>query len=198
MTLGSEWTLKRPINSFLRQLQARVSVSQEFNQIKEQKTISIDRPMGIPSSMEEGEADGLYLPYNYIADMLIDGKPFYANAKLNGDFAFNWLKSSHTLKLGAEWKLSKNFGDGQVYDITRPLQTASTTRPRNYSDIPTRQELSIYAEEQMKLSLGKHEFFLSAGVRTNTFIGLSDKFTMQGKLLFRSTFQPKMELACPG
>ena len=62
--------------------------------------------MGIPNSMEEGEADGLYLPYNYIADMLIDGKPFYTNAKLNGDFAFNWLKSSHTLKLGAEWKLS--------------------------------------------------------------------------------------------
>lgn len=198
MTLGSEWTLKRPINSFLRQLQARVSVSQEFNQIKEQKTISIDRPMGIPSSMEEGEADGLYLPYNYIADMLIDGKPFYANAKLNGDFAFNWLKSSHTLKLGAEWKLSKNFGDGQVYDITRPLQTASTTRPRNYSDIPTRQELSIYAEEQMKLSLGKHEFFLSAGVRTNTFIGLSDKFTMQGKLYFDPRFNLKWSLPALG
>ena len=33
------------------------------------KRQSIDRPMGIPNSMEEGEADGLYLPYNYIADM---------------------------------------------------------------------------------------------------------------------------------
>lgn len=144
MTLGSEWTLKRPINSFLRQLQARVSVSQEFNQIKEQKTISIDRPMGIPSSMEEGEADGLYLPYNYIADMLIDGKPFYANAKLNGDFAFNWLKSSHTLKLGAEWKLSKTSVTARYMILPAPYRPPLLpARETTVTSLPDRNYLSM-------------------------------------------------------
>lgn len=198
MTLGGEWTLKRPEHSFLRQLRANASVSQEFSKIKERKTISLDRPTGIPNSLAEGEADGLYLPYHYVADMLIDGKPFYANAKVIGDFAFNWWKSSHTIKLGAEWNLSKNFGDGQVYDISRPLQTASTTRPRSYSKIPTRQDLSMYVEEQLKLPLGKHQLFLSAGVRANSLLGLSGDYAMQGKIYFDPRFNLKWQLPAFG
>ncbi|OKZ13329.1 MAG: collagen-binding protein [Bacteroides oleiciplenus] len=198
MTLGGEWVLKRPEHSFLRQLRANASVSQEFSQIKERKSVSLDRPTGIPNSTEQGEADGLYLPYNYVADMLIDGKPFYASAKVISDFAFKWLKSSHTLKAGAEWNLSKNFGDGQVYDITRPLQTASTTRPRSYNEIPARQDLSIYAEEQMKLSLGKHEIYLSAGIRANSLIRLSGRFAMQGKFYFDPRFNLKWSLPALG
>ena len=62
MTLGGEWVLKRPEHSFLRQLRANASVSQEFSQIKERKSVSLDRPTGIPNSTEQGEADGLYLP----------------------------------------------------------------------------------------------------------------------------------------
>lgn len=198
MTLGGEWELKRPDTSFLRRLRANASLSQEFSRIKERKSVSLDRPMGIPNSTVEGEADGLYLPYSYVANMLIDGKPFYASAKVMGDFAFGWMKSSHTLKLGAEWNLSKNFGDGQVYDATRPLQTASTTRPRNYSDIPTRQDVSVYAEEQMKLPLGKHTLFLSAGVRANSLVGLSGDYAMQGKIYIDPRFNLKWQLPAFG
>ncbi|WP_294634598.1 TonB-dependent receptor [uncultured Bacteroides sp.] len=198
MTLGSEWILKRPEHSFLRQLRANTSVSQEFSRIEERKSVSLDRPTGIPNSLIQGEADGLYLPYNYVADMLIDGKPFYASAKVTGDFAFGWLGSSHTLKAGAEWNLSKNFGKGQVYDLSRPIQTASTTRPRRYSKIPARQDVSIYAEEQMKLPLGKHEIHLSAGVRANTLAGLSGKFAMQSKFYFDPRINLKWTLPALG
>lgn len=198
MTLGSEWTLKRSETSFLRQLRASASVSQELSRIKEQKSISLDRPMAIPNSLVEGEGDGLYLPYQYVANILIDGKPFYASAKLVGEFAFKWMKSSHTLKAGAEWNLSKNFGKGQVYDMERPLQIGSTTRPRKYSDIPNRQDVSVYAEEQMTLPLGKHTLFLSAGVRANTLIGLSDDYSMQGKIYFDPRFNLKWELPALG
>lgn len=84
MTLGGEWVLKRPERSFLRQLRANASISQELSQIKERKSVSLDRPTGIPNSTEQGEADGLYLPYSYVANVLVDGKPFYANAKIIG------------------------------------------------------------------------------------------------------------------
>ena len=198
MTLGGEWVLKRSEQSFLRQLRANASISQEFSQIKERKSVSLDRPMGIPNSTVEGEADGLYLPYNYVANMLIDGKPLYANAKIMGDFAFNWMKSSHTLKIGAEWNLSKNFGDGQVYDTTRPLNTASTTRPRSYNDIPARQDMSVYAEEQMRLPLGKHELFVSAGVRANSLLGLSGNYAIQGKIYLDPRFNLKWQLPALG
>ena len=198
MTLGGEWVLKRSEQSFLRQLRANASISQEFSQIKERKSVSLDRPMGIPNSTVEGEADGLYLPYNYVANMLIDGKPLYANAKIMGDFAFNWMKSSHTLKIGAEWNLSKNLGDGQVYDTTRPLNTASTTRPRSYNDIPARQDMSVYAEEQMRLPLGKHELFVSAGVRANSLLGLSGNYAIQGKIYLDPRFNLKWQLPALG
>ena len=128
----------------------------------------------------------------------MDGKPFYANAKVIGDFAFNWMKSSHTLKIGAEWNLSKNFGDGQVYDTTRPLNTSSTTRPRSYNDIPARQDVSVYAEEQMKLPLGKHELFLSAGVRANSLLGLSGDYAIQGKIYLDPRFNLKWQLPALG
>lgn len=198
MTLGGEWVLKRPERSFLRQLRANASISQELSQIKERKSVSLDRPTGIPNSTEQGEADGLYLPYSYVANVLVDGKPFYANAKIIGDFAFNWMKSSHTLKVGAEWNFSKNFGDGQVYDTTRPLNTSSTTRPRSYNDIPARQDVSVYAEEQMKLSLGKHELFLSAGVRANSLLGLSGDYAIQGKIYLDPRFNLKWQLPALG
>lgn len=182
LTLGGEWSLRRPAGSFVRLLQAKVSASQEFSRLTERRTVSIDRPTGIPNSMTEGEADGLYLPYNYVAEVTVDGKPFYANAKLGGEFTFDGRQSTHTWKWGAEWNLSKNFGNGQMYDLARPLQTASITRPRNYRSIPARQELSVYTEEQMRLTLGSHRLFLSAGVRANTFIGLSGRFAMQGRV----------------
>lgn len=198
LTLGGEWALKRSKQSFLRRLRANASVSQELSQIKERKTLSLDRPTGIPNSTTEGEADGLYLPYMYVADMLIDGKPLYANAKLMGDFVLERAKSLHTLKVGAEWNFSKNFGDGQVYDATRPLNTASTTRPRRYSDIPARQDLSVYAEERMRLSIGKHSLSVSVGIRANSLLGLSGRYAMQGKIYLDPRFNLKWQLPALG
>lgn len=180
--IGMGWTLKRSADSFLRELNAKASVSQELSKIKEQKSVSIDRPTATPSSTETGEADGEYLPYTYIGNMTVDGKPFYANAKLMGKFHADWWKTKHDLKVGIEWNLSKNFGDGRVYDMTRPLNTTGTTRPRSYKSIPAQQIMSFYAEEEMKLPLGKHQIILSAGVRTTSLLGLDKEYAMKGKL----------------
>lgn len=181
-SLAGRWNLKFSDTSFIRALRANVSFSQEINETTETKSVSIDRPMAIPSSTESGEADGIYLPYNYIAKMVIDGKPFYVNSSFAGDFAFRWFQSTHRLRAGLEWAYNKNFGNGQVYDVTRPLTVASTTRPRSYRDIPARQTASFYIEDQVKLSLGKHRLYLEAGLRGNTLLHLSSRFAMKSRL----------------
>jgi len=178
--VGATWSLKRT-ESLFRRLVAHVSVSQEYNRIKEHRSVSIDRPTAIPHSLTEGEADGTYLPYTYVANMLVDGKPLYANAKLLGDFVFHIWNFSHTLRGGVEWNFSKNYGDGSVYDMNRPLNVASVYRPRRYKDIPGRQDFSLFVEEQWRMALGKHELALSAGLRANALVGLSDTYAMSGK-----------------
>lgn len=178
--VGASWSLKRA-ESVFRRLVANVSVSREYDKIKERCSVSIDRPTAIPNSLTEGEADGTYLPYTYVADMLVDGKPLYANAKLVGDFVFRTWDLSHTLRGGGEWNFSKNDGDGSVYDMDRPLNVASVYRPRRYKDIPGRWNLSLFVEEQLRMPLGKHELALSAGLRANALLGLADTYALSGK-----------------
>lgn len=197
-TVSGEWSLKFLEHSLLRTLRANVSLSQEFNRMDETRSISIDRPMAIPNSIEQGEKDGIYLPYNYVANMVVDGKPLYANAKFAGDFIFRLSNTSHVLKTGLEWGYSKNSGNGQVYDVTRPLSTASTIRPRSYKNIPAGETFSFFAEEQMKWSVGQHGLNLSAGLRGTSLLNLSGQYAMKGHVYLDPRFNLQWQLPAFG
>lgn len=192
---GWQW---KPDQSFIKALRADVSLSQSFDRIEEVKSVAIDRPMAVPNSLEEGEADGIYLPYSYIANMVVDGKPLYARMKLSGDFGFKWGKSTHSLKSGIEWNYDKNLGDGRVYDLTRPLNPASINRPRKYSDIPAGERLSFYVEEGIKLPVGAHRFQLVAGVIGTNMLNLSEQFNMKGKVYIDPRFNLQWQLPALG
>lgn len=192
--VGTWLSLKFLKGRFFRTVDARATLSQEFSRLKETKTVSLDRPMAVPSSLVQGESDGEFLPYTYVANMLVDGKPMNANAKLSTTGGFNWLGVAHTLKGGAEWSYNKNFGDGRVYDITRPLNKATTTRPRSYRDIPATGELSFFAEEAMTFALGHHSFDVVAGVRTLSLMNLNHAYSMHGKVYADPRFNVKWTL----
>lgn len=192
---GWQW---KPDQSFIKAVRAEASLSQSFDRIEEVKSVAIDRPMGIPNSLEEGERDGLYLPYSYIANMVVDGKPLYARVKLSGDFGFKWGQSTHAIKAGVEWNYDKNLGDGRVYDLTRPLNPATTSRPRKYSDIPAGERLSFYLEEGIKLPVGAHRFQLVAGVIGTSMLNLSEQFSMKGKVYIDPRFNFQWQLPALG
>ena len=93
-------------------------------------------------NMEEGNKDVSLLPYRYVAQHLVDGKPLNIFIRPKANFFFHTWVLEHKVVVGVEWKYDKNFGLGQVYDLTRPLNYASSLRPRAYNDIPATNQLA--------------------------------------------------------
>ena len=62
--------------------------------------------------------------------------------------------------------MNKNYGEGQLYDMRRPISIDMTTRPRPFNDIPAEHNLAFFIEEASKLRLGKHRIDITAGLRS--------------------------------
>lgn len=63
--------------------------------------------------------------------------------------------------MGGEWSYTKNFGRGQVYDLTRPLAAGGwSSRPRAYKDIPALQNVGVFIEDVMTAKIGRHKLEL--------------------------------------
>lgn len=181
-SLAGKWKLTFPSHSAIREVNAGASLRRQWDRMEETRSVVLSRPTAIPISTEQGDADGIYLPFSYIGNMVVDGKPFYANLHANARFRFRHDDFSHDLQAGLEWDYQKNFGEGQLYDPYRPLNYSTTVRPRSYNDIPAMQPLALYAEETVKFPLERHRFSITAGVRLQTLLGLSQAYSLQGKV----------------
>lgn len=181
-TIGGGWGLSSRNEGFFRSAEIRGSVSQEVSRITQVKRVSLDRPTAILNFTESGVYDVEYLPYEYLTDMTIDGKPLNAFVKAIGKFNVKLLGSNHSWMAGTEWRLQKNRGDGQVYDVTRPLYPSSSNRPRAYKDIPADSKLSFFIEDNINLPVGNNHLNLTAGIRSLNLLGLRKEFAMKGKI----------------
>lgn len=194
--LAGQWQLDFNARSFLKQLKAGISLKEEWDIMKEIRSISLDRSMAIPTA-DSGEAVGIYLPYQYVANMEVDGRPFYMNANASALFRAYHPHFNHNIHAGIDWNFMKNYGDGQVYDTTQPMTPGNNVRPRKYSDIPSLQNLSIYAEDDVKASFGRNNFDLTAGVRLQTMPGLSSNYAMKGKFYADPRFNLQWRIPMP-
>lgn len=181
-SVGSTFNWKFFDAGILRSFDLTASVAQEFSRMDQTKQVYLNRPVPLPTGMVTGEHDAELLPFKYQADVTIDGKPMNAFLKALFGLGFVAGGSEHSVKLGADWKYDKNFGQGQVYDITRPINPNNSNRPRAFSDIPAGTELSLFAEDAIRLSAGKHRFVITAGVRAMTPLNLSKEYSMRGKV----------------
>ena len=167
---------------FLNSVALNSSLSYQHDRLTRRKQVAPQRASVAPTSMEAGVHDGHYLLSEYVADFVNDGKPLTLFLKLHADGRASAGTWAHSYKAGAEWSLAKNLGDGQVYDLTRPLSAAWTTRPRAFSEIPALKVLSFYAEDNMHALLGAASLDLQAGVRTIALTGLDRRFALAGKV----------------
>lgn len=158
------------------------SASLELDRLHRRRQVSLSRATIAPTSMEEGESLGTFLPGNYMANYLSDGRPFSAFVKGMARGGKEIGKTTHKYKAGMEWTMAKNFGRGQVYDLSRPLSGSWTTRPRDFRDVPAVHVLSFFAEDNMQLHVGTSLMELQAGVRTIQLPHLSRRYTMHGKV----------------
>jgi hypothetical protein len=157
-------------------------VSYQRDRLTRHKQVSPRRASVAPTTMEEGVHDGAYLLSEYIADYVSDGRPMNVSLKLKADGQVGFGEILNKYKVGGEFTLSKNYGDGQVYDLTKPLTASWTTRPRAYKDIPGLSVLSLFAEDNFSAKVGGSTAEVQVGMRTMQLPSLDSRYLLAGKV----------------
>jgi hypothetical protein len=158
------------------------SASYEKDRIERHKQVAPQRASIAPTSMDEGVHDGQYLLGEYISDFVSDGRPLNLFVKLRADGSVGVGSWINNYKVGGEWTLSKNYGHGQIYDLSRPLSASWTTRPRDFREIPALQVLSFYAEDNMTFPIGNNKLDMQIGARTIQLPSLDSRYYLAGKV----------------
>ncbi len=164
-------------------LEVNTLITQQFDRLTQRRLVAPQRYGIVPTTSEEGVHDAALIFSEYEAWFLSDGKPFTAYAKAKANFSLQTGVLGNSLLVGADWNYAKNFGRGQVYDLSRPLSVSGWgSRPRKFSDIPALSQVSAFIEYDGKLQLSEHQIELQAGLRTNSLTGLDSRYTMKGKI----------------
>ena len=182
VSISSSLALKINNSRFFRSLNLDAALSYETNEIRQDRLVSLSRDQIASTSLEEGEHDGVFLPYSYMAYVTVDGKPLSAFTKLKALFAFDTSNIKQRVTSGIEWKTDKNYGNGQVYDPSRPITPGTPYRPRVYKDIPSHQIASAFIQDNITAHLGGHKFQVDAGVRAASLLNLSSRYDISGKI----------------
>lgn len=181
LALTNGFNVKMP-KSWFKELDVNTLVSLQLDRLRQTRLVAPQRYGIVPLSWSDGENEAQAVYAEYTAHYLCDGKPFNAYVKVKGVMGFKTPYTLHTIKVGANWDLAKNFGCGQVYDMHHPLSVSGwSSRPRKYSDIPSLQNFSLFAEELLKADVGQSKVELMLGVRLNTLLGLDKQYDMSGK-----------------
>lgn len=182
ISLGSSYSWQANDLSFLQAIHASINANYTHNQKNIDKSVQGGNTP-IITNREEGEFYSEYLPVSYLSHLVIDGKPLYLYTDISTDINLNLFNIRHDILAGAEWRYSKNFGDGDVYDENRPMYPGAG-RPRASKDIPSIQKLSFYMEDKISIPIAKHRLKLQAGLRAVQAIDMSSDYTMAGKFYF--------------
>jgi hypothetical protein len=118
-------------------------------------------------SYTPGEMQVTFLPTTYLCHYLLDGEPITAFAQLKANRMFLFDKGTSNIKLGIDYNLSTNKGDGLVYDINYPPTQGEgqSVRPRSYKSVPSMNTLSLFLEDKTEYSIGKTLLTIQPGVR---------------------------------
>lgn len=170
--------------NFFRSFDFSASVSSEFDLIDRWRYRANSGNVPIRTAVEEGVFDMEVLPVRYEATLQVDNKPFYANAKAVALLGADTPLSRNTIRIGAEWNMSKNYGGGLLYDVTRPFTDLMSSHPRRYDALPALHRLSAFLEDNTTITAGEWRIEIMAGLRTTAMANLGSRYTLQGKFHF--------------
>lgn len=187
---NNQLSLRPTQKSFYQQLTLSSSLSYAKNTIDQRRFVSLTRDQAMPISNQEGEHDGIYLPYKYIANYKVDGQPFYVTLKAIATGHFESGITTNQWKIGGEWNLSKNYGRGQIFDPHTPLSPSTSSRPRPYYSIPSKNLLSAFIEDKISIPIGYHSIHIRGGLRASSLLGLPNNFKMHHKI----NLEPRINL----
>lgn len=176
--LAATYRIESKKKTLFRSLYAMASGSYEHDVLSRTRVVQLQRDTPQPLIQEEGESDAVFLPFKYMGWQKADGKPVNIYLKTFSTFSVPSNMLYNSLKIGADWSFDKNYGQGQVYDPTRPLSPGSTMRPRKLSDIPATNQLAFYAEENLKIPFGGSKLELLLGIRGTQPLRLKSQYAM--------------------
>ena len=179
--LRSSMTLTYRANSpWLSLLNAGIALSYSDNlyTLKESKSAAAALPAihtmsdgyFVASKYEEDPRSSiLLLPTGYwYSTQYESNKPVNYNAYLKTRWSHRFRRLNSNLLVGGELKGDGNLGEGVYYDNMR---TTPTWRPYRYSDLPFTNNLSLYAEEEVRIVFPHSSLQLKGGVRQDmTFV----------------------------
>lgn len=150
----------------------------------------------LANALTEGEHDATFITPSYAAELLVDGRPFNAFLKAKMNIGFRTSAITHDVKLGLETNYSKNFGKGQVYDLTYPMNPTGFARPRAFDTIPGMLNQSFFAEDMITFNVGRHKVSTAAGLRGMSLLAMDGKYAIANKIYLDPRIN--MRWALPG
>lgn len=194
MNIMASWRMNATGAGLLRSVDVTGSVTTESSVSESWRYISLGTETPLSTSVQEGEHDVSILPSEYDATLRVESKPFYAFLKGTAVFGFETAGSSNSLKVGTEWRMDKNYGDGYIFDVERPISPSMNLRPRAYDIIPAKHQAAAFAEASSNFSAGKFNISLIAGVRSSAVLNLGREYSLNGRVYLDPRLNAKVAL----
>lgn len=175
------WLLNKPWITNLR-FAASVNFHDSRSHAHDYNSYSSEQPA--VHATQEGYFLAGRLPLDYFSDRIVDSKELAYAASVKYEWNRRWGGVRSNLKAGVQWKATGNAGRGEYYE--NPAYAPTGYRPRPYSDYPFMHNLSLYAEEQLRIAVGSTTLQLTAGVRLEN---LSVRGTRYDRM---TTFSPRL------
>ena len=139
-----------------------------------------------------GEFETHFIPGGYLSEYRISGKPLTAYAQLKANKMFTFKLGSNNIKVGADYNLSANYGEGMQFDIMSPPKPGDGqgARPRSFKSIPAMHQMSYFLENATELTFAGQTLNIQAGVRINTLF--IDELAKRGNM---TTFDPRVNVS---
>ncbi len=147
-------------------------------------------PVG--NALVSSEYKAFFLNQSYYSEYLIEGKPLDLFFQVKANKLFQFTSDFYmNLKLGAEWRYNRNFGDGLIFNPLYPPQVINnqTVRPRPYNIIPAMNVFSVFLEDKLQVPIMTTNLTVQAGIRmSDIFI---DKMANRDDML---TVEPRVNV----
>ena len=133
----------------------------------------------IITAMETGYYEVPWMTQSYLATGITESRPGNLFLKVNDSFFFRTGKTIQSFKVGADYRYEWNNGRGYYNaDDKLPYRPNADGRPRAFSDIPSLNQLSAYAEDALTWNINKvNKLKATAGLRFTTLQPFGDVAT---------------------
>lgn len=156
---------------------SRLLTSLDYNlstQVSRTEDIHNSKVWSPDGAYTDARENGIHQAYQkirpYYSEYRLHGIPINAFAQLvAGKYFQIGEKDYNKIKIGLEYSLDANRGEGFSYDIQNPPQATSshTLRPRAYKDIPALNTASLFISDKGRLSLGGMALKSEIGLRAS-------------------------------